>query len=166
MEQDDWVARRICVDWNRLYWGTHSLYDAGAQFLLWDRRSLWIRKGPLLSYKSHWNPDETTIHILPHWNWPDRIGEKVPVFVYTNGDSAELFINGKSQGMRKKGVIPERPENMVFNATLNSSTTAEDSSLDSLKDNDESTVWKAGTNGRGQWVTLDLHKPQQVGYLG
>jgi beta-galactosidase len=43
---------------------------------------------------------------LPHWNWPDRVGENVPVFVYTNGDSAELFLNGKSLGRRKKGDLP------------------------------------------------------------
>lgn len=53
-------------------------------------------------YKSYWKPDENLIHILPHWNWPERIGENVPVFVYTNGDCAELFVNGKSQGVKCK----------------------------------------------------------------
>ncbi|MEI6174645.1 MAG: glycoside hydrolase family 2 TIM barrel-domain containing protein [Bacteroidota bacterium] len=55
-------------------------------------------------YKSYWNPGETTIHILPHWNWPGREGASIPVFVYTNGDCAELFLNGKSLG--KKCKIP------------------------------------------------------------
>ena len=54
-------------------------------------------------FRSYWNPDATTIRILPHWNWPGREGRKVPVFVYTNGDAAELFVNGKSQGVRRKG---------------------------------------------------------------
>lgn len=49
-------------------------------------------------YRSYWMPEATTVHILPHWNWPDRVGEPVPVFVYTNGDCAELFLNGESQG--------------------------------------------------------------------
>ena len=49
-------------------------------------------------YRSRWLPEETTIHILPHWNWPDRVGRPVPVFVYTNGDCGELFLNGVSQG--------------------------------------------------------------------
>jgi beta-galactosidase len=49
-------------------------------------------------YKSYWNQEDTTVHILPHWNWPDREGKKTPVFVYTNGDCAELFLNGKSLG--------------------------------------------------------------------
>ncbi|HLF65627.1 MAG TPA: DUF4982 domain-containing protein, partial [Saprospiraceae bacterium] len=53
-------------------------------------------------YKSYWKPEETTVHILPHWNWPDRVGQNVPVFVYTNGDCAELFLNGKSLGMKCK----------------------------------------------------------------
>lgn len=53
-------------------------------------------------YRSHWNKDEETLHILPHWNWEGREGEVTPVFVYTNYPSAELFINGKSQGKRTK----------------------------------------------------------------
>ena len=43
-----------------------------------------------------------TVHILPHWNWPDRIGQNVPVYVYTNGDTVELFLNGKSLGKQTK----------------------------------------------------------------
>jgi len=42
------------------------------------------------------------VHILPHWNFPDRMGEVTPVFVYTSGDEAELFLNGKSLGKKKK----------------------------------------------------------------
>jgi beta-galactosidase len=53
-------------------------------------------------YRSYWRPEETTVHILPHWNWPDRVGQNVPVFVYTNGDCGELFLNDESQGMRCK----------------------------------------------------------------
>lgn len=53
-------------------------------------------------YRSHWNKDVETLHVLPHWTWPGREGEVTPVFVYTNYPSAELFINGKSQGKRTK----------------------------------------------------------------
>jgi len=42
------------------------------------------------------------VHILPHWTWPDRVGEVTPVHVFTSGDEAELFVNGKSQGKLKK----------------------------------------------------------------
>ena len=53
-------------------------------------------------YRSHWNKEAETLHILPHWTWPGREGEVTPVFVYTNYPSAELFINGVSQGVRTK----------------------------------------------------------------
>lgn len=53
-------------------------------------------------YQSHWMPDFPMVHILPHWNFPDRVGQKTPVYVYTSGDEAELFLNGKSMGHRKK----------------------------------------------------------------
>ena len=53
-------------------------------------------------YRSRWNTEDETLHILPHWNWEGREGEVTPVFVYTNYNSAELFVNGKSQGIQKK----------------------------------------------------------------
>ena len=64
-----------------------------------------IPKDRYYLYKSYWKPGDTTIHILPHWNWPGLEGNKIPVFVYTNGDCAELFLNGKSLG--KKCKIPD-----------------------------------------------------------
>lgn len=54
-------------------------------------------------YKSQWRPDVPTAHILPHWTWPGREGETTPVHVYTSGDEAELFVNGVSQGRRRRG---------------------------------------------------------------
>ena len=64
-----------------------------------------IPKDRYYLYKSYWKPDETTVHILPHWNWSGKEGLKIPVFVYTNGDCAELFLNGKSLG--KKCKVPD-----------------------------------------------------------
>ena len=61
-----------------------------------------IPKDRYYLYRSHWNKEAETLHILPHWTWPGREGEVTPVFVYTNYPSAELFINGKSQGKRSK----------------------------------------------------------------
>ena len=49
-------------------------------------------------YRSHWLQDKETIHLLPHWTWPGREGEVTPVYCYTTCPSAELFVNGKSQG--------------------------------------------------------------------
>ncbi len=61
-----------------------------------------IPKDRYYLYKSYWKPEETTVHILPHWNWKGKVGENIPVFVYTNGDCAELFLNGKSLGIKCK----------------------------------------------------------------
>jgi beta-galactosidase len=54
-------------------------------------------------YQSRWRPDLPMAHILPHWNWPDRVGQVTPVHVYTSGDSGELFLNGRSLGKKTKG---------------------------------------------------------------
>ena len=51
-------------------------------------------------YQSYWNPSKASAHILPHWNW--REGDNVPVFVYGSGDEAELYLNGRSLGVRRK----------------------------------------------------------------
>jgi len=47
-------------------------------------------------------------HILPHWNWPERLGQVTPVHVYTSGDEAELFLNGKSLGRKKRSAFEYR----------------------------------------------------------
>ena len=66
-----------------------------------------IPKDRYYLYRSHWASEKQTIHILPHWNWPERMGKVTPVYVYTNGDSAELFLNGRSLGKRSKD--PQAP---------------------------------------------------------
>ena len=68
-------------------------------------------------YRSHWNKEVETLHILPHWTWPGREGEVTPVFVYTNYPSAELFINGKSQGKRTKD-LTVTPENSADSTSM------------------------------------------------
>lgn len=61
-----------------------------------------IPKDRYYLYRSKWLPEEKTLHILPHWTWKGKEGDTIPVFVYTNYPSAELFINGKSQGRQTK----------------------------------------------------------------
>ncbi|OHX68546.1 beta-galactosidase [Flammeovirga pacifica] len=61
-----------------------------------------IPKDRFYLYKSRWNTQEETLHILPHWNWEGREGKVTPIYVYTNYNKAELFINGVSQGVRIK----------------------------------------------------------------
>ena len=71
----------------------------------------YIPKDRFYLYRSIWNTEEPTLHVLPHWNWNGREGQTTPVYVYTSYPSAELFINGKSQGIRTKaapsGELPE-----------------------------------------------------------
>ena len=69
-----------------------------------------IPKDRYYLYRSHWNKQAETLHILPHWNWEGREGEVTPIFVYTNHPKAELFINGKSQGVRTKDLSIKRDQ--------------------------------------------------------
>ena len=79
-----------------------------------------IPKDRYYLYRSHWNKEEKTLHILPHWTWPDRKGKVTPIFVYTSYPSAELFINGKSQGKRTKelGVTLEGSDSRAAQQSL------------------------------------------------
>jgi beta-galactosidase len=67
-----------------------------------------FRKDRFYLYQSRWRPELPMAHILPHWNWPERKGMVTPVHVYTSGDEAELFLNGKSLGKKKKGEFEYR----------------------------------------------------------
>ena len=73
------------------YWPSRSSY-----FGICDLAGL--PKDRYFLYRSRWNTSEHTIHLLPHWTWPDRKGKVTPVYCYTDCPSAELFVNGKSQG--------------------------------------------------------------------
>jgi beta-galactosidase len=64
-----------------------------------------FRKDTFYLYQSRWMPEKPMAHILPHWNWPERVGKVTPVHVFTSGDEGELFLNGRSLGRRKK--VPE-----------------------------------------------------------
>ena len=54
-------------------------------------------------YQSVWT-DKPMVHLLPHWNWKGREGQKIPVMAYTNGEEVELFLNGQSLGRKRRGV--------------------------------------------------------------
>lgn len=62
-----------------------------------------FRKDRFYLYQARWRPDLPMAHILPHWTWPERVGEVTPVHVFSSGDEAELFVNGQSQGRKKRG---------------------------------------------------------------
>jgi beta-galactosidase len=61
-----------------------------------------FKKDRFYLYQAHWRPDHPMVHVLPHWTWPERVGQVTPVHVYTSGDEAELFLNGRSLGRKKK----------------------------------------------------------------
>lgn len=79
-----------------------------------------IPKDRYYLYRSFWNRDSTTLHMLPHWTWKGREGEVTPIFVYTSYPSAEVFINGKSQGRKTKDL------------SIRVETSGSDGALDSL----------------------------------
>lgn len=62
-----------------------------------------FKKDRFYLYQSYWRPELPMAHILPHWTWPERVGQVTPVHVFTSGDEAELFLNGVSLGRKKKG---------------------------------------------------------------
>lgn len=121
-EDYDWTIGQFV--WTRFdYLGEPSPYDTDAwpnhssMFGIIDLAS--IPKDRYYLYRSVWNKEAETLHILPHWNWEGREGEKTPVFVYTNYPSAELFINGKSYGRqtkRKDGTVENRYRLMWYDA--------------------------------------------------
>ena len=77
------------------YWPSRSSY-----FGIFDLAGL--PKDRYWLYRSHWRTDDHTLHLLPHWTWPERRGETTPVYCYTDFPTAELFVNGKSQGRKTK----------------------------------------------------------------
>ena len=104
------------------YLGEPTPYDTS-----WPSRSSYfgmidlagIPKDRYYLYRSRWNTKDETLHILPHWNWEGREGKKTPVFVYTSYDRAELFVNGKSQGIRvKNDSTPQTRYRLMWNDVL------------------------------------------------
>ncbi|MDC0584261.1 DUF4982 domain-containing protein [Bacteroidales bacterium] len=76
-------------------WPSHSSYFAPVDLV-------GLPKDRYFLYQSQWT-SEPMVHLLPHWNWEGKEGDSIPVFVYTNCEEAELFLNGKSLGKKVKG---------------------------------------------------------------
>jgi beta-galactosidase len=89
----DYLGEPTPYSWDG--WPNHS-----SMFGIIDLAS--IPKDRFYLYRSLWNKNDETLHILPHWNWDGAGVDTVPVFVYTNYPEAELFVNGKSYGRQKK----------------------------------------------------------------
>ncbi|MBS7458594.1 DUF4982 domain-containing protein [Coralloluteibacterium stylophorae] len=83
------------------YYDSRSSYSGIVDLAGFAKDRFWL-------YQSRWRPDLPMAHILPHWTWPGREGEVTPVHVFTSGDEAELFVDGVSQGRKKKGAYEYR----------------------------------------------------------
>ena len=77
------------------YWPSRSSYFGIMDLAGLPKDRYWL-------YRSKWNSKEHTVHLLPHWTWSGRKGQVTPVYCYTDGVEAELFVNGKSQGRIRK----------------------------------------------------------------
>jgi len=126
-----------------------------------------IPKDRFYLYRSYWRPEATTVHILPQWNWPERLGKNLPVFVYTNGDSAELFLNGKSLGRRQKGILSKKAVNFAQGKAATASSNQEENGhiAAHANDNNRATRWCANAAGTNQWWQVNLGEVQSIGYL-
>ena len=67
-----------------------------------------FKKDRFYIYQARWRPELPMVHILPHWNWPGREGQVTPVHVYTSGDEAELYLNRRSLGRKRRGAFEYR----------------------------------------------------------
>jgi beta-galactosidase len=67
-----------------------------------------FKKDRFFLYQSQCRPELPMAHLLPHWTWPERVGQVTPVHVFTSGDEAELFLNGRSLGRKTKGQFEYR----------------------------------------------------------
>ena len=84
----------------KVFWPSRSSYFGIVDLSGIPKDRYWL-------YRSQWRKDVPTLHVLPHWTWPEREGQVTPVYVYTSYPSAELFVNGKSQGHREKRMDSE-----------------------------------------------------------
>lgn len=112
LPEDDWIQHEdLPYTIGEFIWtGFDYLGEPTPYYVEWPAHSSYfgavdlagLPKDRFYLYRSHWNKEAETLHVLPHWNWEGREGRVTPIFVYTNYPSAEVFINGKSQGKRSK----------------------------------------------------------------
>ena len=85
------------------YLGEPTPYDSSRSSYFGIIDLAGFKKDRFYLYQSYWRPDYPMAHILPHWTWPERVGQVTPVHVFTSGDEGELFLNGRSLGRKTKG---------------------------------------------------------------
>ena len=110
MERDQFVGGEFV--WTGIdYLGEPTPYGKKGEAKDEDSRSSYfgicdlcaLPKDRFYLYRAHWNRDAFTLHLVPcHWNFPEKKGKTMPVFAYTSANEAELFLNGRSLGRRRK----------------------------------------------------------------
>ncbi|HUA39075.1 MAG TPA: beta-galactosidase GalB [Candidatus Sulfopaludibacter sp.] len=101
-EKNPWVGGEfVWTGWD--YLGEPTPFDSSRSSYSGIIDLAGFKKDRFYLYQAHWRPDYPMAHILPHWTWPERVGQVTPVHVFTSGDEGELFLNGKSLGRQKKG---------------------------------------------------------------
>ncbi len=108
-----------------------------------------LPKNSFYNYRSLWNTKENTVHLTPHWNWEGYEGKKIPVLLYTNGDEAELFLNGKSLGKKKK---------KDFSIISNSQKLAEDPDYIVKLENSKDSYYDAIDAYRLRWMDVPYER--------
>ena len=98
-EEEKEAFKRMVAGWGQTI-AEHPLPSRSSYFGIIDLAG--FPKDRYWIYQARWRPDLPVVHILPHWTWPGRNGQVTPVHVYTSGDEAELFVNGKSMGRKAK----------------------------------------------------------------
>lgn len=129
-----------------------------------------LPKDAFYLYRSQWRKDAHTVHVTPHWNW--SAGDRVPVIVYTDGDEAELFLNGRSLG-RKAKLDPDKIEaaNFAFGRTAKATSSEvvhdkdgnviADRTPDKAVDGNLDTRWCAAAEGFPQELQIDLGRERR-----
>jgi beta-galactosidase len=98
-----WITLRDYFAGNFMWTGIDYLGESTWPFKGFPSGSLDIigqPKDAFYLYQSLWS-DRPVLHLFPHWNWPGREGQVIPVMVYTNCNSVELFLNGRSLGEKR-----------------------------------------------------------------
>ncbi|KAF2122402.1 glycoside hydrolase superfamily [Lophiotrema nucula] len=101
-DKNSYVAGEyVWTGWD--YIGEPTPYDSARSSYFGIIDMAGFKKDRFYLYQSRWRPDLPSAHILPHWTWPDRVGQVTPVHVFSSASEAELFVNDKSQGRLKRG---------------------------------------------------------------
>lgn len=100
-DKNSYVAGEyVWTGWD--YIGEPTPYDASRSSYFGIIDLAGFKKDRFYLYQARWRSDFPMAHILPHWTWPDRVGQVTPVHVFSSADEAELFVNGKSAGRQKR----------------------------------------------------------------